>query len=88
MIFSPSATFIASNYNAAVDGYDFSEEAHRIVDAAERELGWMYSTHPIQENLLGEKAVINYTLWSDVFIVLIVGRKLFSGILPLTVMEI
>lgn len=64
---SPSATFIASNYNAAVDGYDFSEEAHRIVDAAERELGWMYSTHPIQENLLGEKAVINYTLWSDVF---------------------
>lgn len=64
---SPSATFIASNYNATIDGYEFSEEAHRIVDAAERELGWMYSTHPIQENLLGEKAAINYTLWSDVF---------------------
>ena len=47
----------------------FLKEAHRIVDAAERELGWMYSTHPIQENLLGEKAVINYTLWSDVFFI-------------------
>ncbi|WP_195509703.1 DEAD/DEAH box helicase [Coprococcus comes] len=73
---SPSATFIASNYNAAVNGYDFSEEAHRIVDAAERELGWMYSTHPIQENLLGEKAVINYTLWSDVFYCPHCGREI------------
>ena len=64
---SPSATFIAANYNASVDGQGFSEEVHRIVDEAERELGWMYYTTPDHESFLGDKAVINYTLWSDVF---------------------
>ena len=64
---SPSATFIAANYNAPVDCYGFSDEVHRIVDEAEQELGWMYHTKPNDENLWKGKAVINYTLWSDVF---------------------
>ena len=64
---SPSATFIAANYNASIDGFEFSNEVRRIVDEAERELGWMYHTKPKEENIIGGQAVINYTLWSDVF---------------------
>lgn len=64
---SPSATFIAANYNSSVDVADFSSEAHRIVDEIEQELGWMYRTKPDNANLIEATAVINYTLWSDVF---------------------
>ena len=64
---SPSATFIAANYNSSVDVVGFSNEVRRIVDETEQELGWMYQTKPDNANLIDGTAVINYTLWSDVF---------------------
>ena len=64
---SPSAAFIAANYTTSLNESEFSKEVYRIVNEAERELGWMYHTKPEHENSTGDAAVINYTLWSDVF---------------------
>ncbi len=41
---SPSATFIAYNYNAPVDAIAFELEAKRILADSEAECGWMYTT--------------------------------------------
>jgi len=72
---SPAATFIAYNYNTPVDVVEFEEEAKRILDECEKELGWMYETNHVDENgkqiydMTGPvKGKINYTVWSDVFI--------------------
>lgn len=72
---SPAATFIAYNYNTPVDVEEFEKEANRILDACEKELGWMYETNHVDENgkqiydMTGPvKGKINYTVWSDVFI--------------------
>lgn len=44
---SPIATFIAYNYNKAVDVKEFEKEANRILKEVEEERGWMYETlHP------------------------------------------
>ncbi|MDP8204121.1 MAG: DNA methyltransferase [Candidatus Tenebribacter mawsonii] len=46
---SPIATFIAYNYNKAVDVKEFEKEAKRILEEVEEECGWMYETlHPIK----------------------------------------
>ncbi|NLC94456.1 MAG: site-specific DNA-methyltransferase, partial [Bacilli bacterium] len=72
---SPAATFIAFNYNTPVDVYKFQEEATRILEECEKELGWMYETRhvvdgKIQTGIDGQPIMgrINYTVWSDVFI--------------------
>jgi DNA methylase len=62
---SPAASFIAANYNKAVNRSAFSYEAEKIVDKVENEIGWMYETHHEKGRSKGR---INYTLWSDVFI--------------------
>lgn len=61
---SPAASFIAYNYNSPVDVQKFKKEAEAILDAVEKECGWMYETRGPN----GEKAKINYTVWSDVFV--------------------
>ena len=61
---SPAASFIAYNYNSPVDVQKFKQEAKAILEAVEKECGWMYETRGPN----GEKAKINYTVWSDVFI--------------------
>jgi DNA modification methylase len=61
---SPAASFIAYNYNSPVDVDKFKQEAEAILEATEKECGWMYET----KGPRGEKARINYTVWSDVFI--------------------
>jgi DNA modification methylase/predicted RNA-binding Zn-ribbon protein involved in translation (DUF1610 family) len=61
---SPAASFIAYNYNSPVDVQKFKKEAEAILEAVEKECGWMYETRGPR----GEKAKINYTVWSDVFI--------------------
>ena len=61
---SPAATFISYNYNSPVDIEQFQQEANAILDAVEKECGWMYETTASD----GRKAKINYTVWSDVFI--------------------
>ena len=46
---SPIATFIAYNYNKAVDVKEFEKEAKRILKEVEEECGWMYETlHPLE----------------------------------------
>ena len=61
---SPAASFIAYNYNSPVDVQKFKQEAEAILKTVEKECGWMYET----KGPNGEKAKINYTVWSDVFI--------------------
>ena len=61
---SPAATFIAYNYNTPVDVRAFEQEARRILREVEAECGWMYETAHSD----GGKGVINYTVWSDVFV--------------------
>jgi len=41
---SPSATFIAYNYNTPVDAKAFESEAKKILKEVEEECGWMYYT--------------------------------------------
>ena len=41
---SPAASFIAYNYNTPVDPVQFKREAERILNAVEKECGWMYLT--------------------------------------------
>ena len=60
---SPAATFIAYNYNMAVDVTTFEREANRILAEVEEECGWMYETR--HED--GRAGKINYTVWSEVF---------------------
>lgn len=61
---SPAASFIAYNYNSPVDVKKFKQEAESILESVEKECGWMYETRGPN----GEKAKINYTVWSDVFV--------------------
>ena len=49
---SPIATFIAYNYNKAVDAEEFEKKAKKIIADVEKECGWMYHTlHPLEEVL-------------------------------------
>ncbi len=61
---SPAATFIASNNNIPFDVSNFEVEAKRLLQDAERELGWMYKTKHSDGNL----AHISYVVWSEVFV--------------------
>lgn len=69
---APIATFISHNYNSDIDMSAFEREAKRILSAAFEECRWMYETdHNSQSiTLMGmePKGMINYTVWSDVFI--------------------
>lgn len=74
---APIATFLSSNYNNNVDPYDFEAEAERILAECEEECRWMYETEPFAEQSKGqlsfgnetsESALINYVVWSDVFL--------------------
>jgi len=60
---APAATFIASNYNLAVDVYSFMESATSVIRQLKNNVGWMWET--------GEKKYgrgkINYTVWSEVY---------------------
>jgi DNA modification methylase/predicted RNA-binding Zn-ribbon protein involved in translation (DUF1610 family) len=61
---SPAATFIAYNYNTPVDADAFQRRAHNVLDAVQKECGWMYETHHTD----GRIGTINYVIWSDVFV--------------------
>ena len=41
---SPVASFIAHNYNTAVDVALFEANAKKVLDEVEKEIGWMYTT--------------------------------------------
>lgn len=67
---SPAATFIAGNYNAAIDPMDFKKTIENLIDKVKKNTGWMYETSHRADipSLTGLKGTINYTIWSDVFI--------------------
>jgi DNA modification methylase len=62
---SPAATFITSTYNGSPSSSELIQEASEALDKCERELGGSYETlHPKD----GGVGVINYTVWSDIFL--------------------
>jgi 16S rRNA G966 N2-methylase RsmD/predicted RNA-binding Zn-ribbon protein involved in translation (DUF1610 family) len=67
---SPAATFIASNYNADIDALKFEEAANSVLDRVNQKVEWVYTTEPEKKDGFpsGTKGIINYTIWSDVFI--------------------
>lgn len=67
---SPAATFIAANYNADIDAFKFVEAANGVLDKVNKEVEWVYTTTPEKADgfLPDTKGIINYTIWSDVFI--------------------
>lgn len=60
---SPSASVIAAGLNLPVDAAAFDKASKDILDRFDAELGWMYET----THTNGEKARIEYTVWSEVF---------------------
>ncbi|MDH1847210.1 site-specific DNA-methyltransferase [Aeromonas caviae] len=62
---SPAATSIANNYNAPVDIDACEIEVKEILREVEANLGWIYETTH-SDGI--SKGVINYTVYSDVFI--------------------
>jgi len=76
---SPSATFISYNLTNSVNLKDFKKEANKIIKNVEKEIGWIYETShhtndksnyeaSLVSNFLSVKGLINYTVWSDIFI--------------------
>lgn len=61
---SPAATHIAYNYCTPVDVDTLQEEFRRIQSAVKEEFDWLYGTIC---DRCGRPAVIQYTIWSDVF---------------------
>ncbi len=61
---SPTATFIASNYNLPFDVNVFAQAAKKLLKEVKDEIGWMYETTHADGKT---KAMIDYTVWSEVF---------------------
>lgn len=60
---SPSASVIAAGLNLPVDAAAFDKASKDLLDRFDAELGWMYET----THTNGERARIEYTVWSEVF---------------------
>lgn len=58
---SPTATFIAHNYNAYIDTEKFFEYAEEILSKAESKLEWMNETYDDSGRKCGN---VNYIVWS------------------------
>ena len=70
---SPMATFIAKNFNKKGDIVQFSNDVEQLMACIKEECMWMYRTHHTKEvqlqlNLDEPCGIINYVVWSDVFI--------------------
>jgi len=61
---SPFASFIAYNYNSPTDLKVFENEANKLLFETQNECNWLYET----KHSNGEVGLINYVVWSDVFI--------------------
>jgi len=62
---SPCATFISHNYNKWVNVSESEQEMWLIHKSVQEQCGWMYETFHTGGKM---KGMINFTLWSDVFI--------------------
>lgn len=61
---SPLATFISYCVNSSYPNEDFAKNAASIINKTKQEYEWMFRT----KHTNGNYGVINYVLWSDVFI--------------------
>lgn len=76
---SPIATFIAHNYLNDVDPVEFNNEFSELIGCAEQKFGKLYQTRHNSGRLLpgiANYGVINYVVWSDVFICPHCGEEL------------
>jgi len=71
---APIASFIAHHYNKTVDGVKLYEAGKAVLDAAEKEAGWVYETK--HEDGIG---TINYAILSDVFVCPSCSQSLVFG---------
>lgn len=69
---SPTATYIAHNYNSHIDSAAFFEKAEGILRRAKEKFDWAYETKLSD----GTKGHINYIVWSRVFICPQCGEKI------------
>ena len=60
---APGATFLAAGVALPVDAAAFDRASAALLDQFDREYGWMYATKAED----GHDAVIDYTVWSEVF---------------------
>ena len=74
---SPTATYIAHNYNAYVNTADFFKLAESILERASNRFDWFNSTvHAGLGTATPQYGRINYTVWSRVFICPHCGEKI------------
>ena len=81
---SPAATFITYGHNAGADTLWYSEHAKRVLLKSEEEYGWAYKTNHVENanggqlslNTGKKEGIINYTVWSDVFICPTCGEEI------------
>lgn len=82
---SPAATFISYNHNTSVDSAWYSKVATKLLVECEKEYSWMYETNHIANDNTPQlkldvgqkkKGMINYTVWSDVFVCPSCGKEL------------
>ena len=69
---SPVATFIAHNYTNDINTYEFSTACSEILRKCREKYAWMYET----KHTNGKKGIINYVVWSDIFICPTCGDEL------------
>ena len=72
---APAATFIASNYNTQIDSSAFIETMNNLFEEIENECEWMYHTNHTENGIVA-KGLVNYVIWSDVFICPNCGKEI------------
>ncbi|MGW4644565.1 DNA methyltransferase [Sphaerisporangium sp. NPDC004334] len=60
---APGATFLAAGLTLPVDAAAFDQASAALLDRFDQEYGWMYAT----KTESGRSALIDYTIWSEVF---------------------
>lgn len=61
---SPIASFISYNYNDPIDSIEFRSTINEIINKVKGKFLWLYET--LHND--GKKGIINYIIWSDVYI--------------------
>ena len=75
---SPAATFISKNYSTPItDMLAYKKQSEKVLEECRRECSWMYETTHMESNAFSDtKGIINYVVWSDVFICPHCGEEL------------
>jgi len=70
---SPAATFIAKSYTTPIDPEEFKKAVREIEENVREEMEWLYETTCRR---CGDRALLNYTIWSDVYECPICNRRM------------